>query len=166
MNDIFFWIEELSFSTFLRESSSLLSFPIFLFLHTLAMSIVAGATAVISFALIGVWPKRAPISPLQKIYPIVWFGFILSAVTGVSIFMKDASTYGNNPDFYIKLAFVFVGVGLLVVIRKRVLSDPQVDSSRPSGQAKALAWASLLCWFGATVTGRLIAYLNPIPGGF
>ena len=32
MNDFFFSIEEMAFSTFLRESSSLLSFPIFLFL--------------------------------------------------------------------------------------------------------------------------------------
>ena len=166
MNDLFFAIEEWRFSTFLRESSSLLSFPIFLYLHTLAMSIVAGATAIICMAIIGVWPKRAPISPLQKLYPIVWFGFILSAVTGVSIFMKDAATYGNNPDFYIKLAFVFVGVVLLVIIRKSVLQNPQVDSGIRPGSAKALAWASILCWFGATVTGRLIAYLNPVPGGF
>lgn len=166
MNDFFFWIEELSFSTFLRESSSLLSFPIFLYLHTLAMSIVAGSAAIICLALLGVWPKRAPISPLQQLYPILWFGFWLSAVTGVSIFMKDASTYGNNPDFYIKLAFVFVGVALLVVIRKWVLRNPQVDGGPLPGHAKALAWASLLCWFGATITGRLIAYLNPVPGGF
>lgn len=166
MNDVFFWIEELSFSTFLRESSSLWSFPIFLYLHTLAMSIVGGGAAIICLALLGVWPKRAPISPLQRLYPILWFGFVLSAVTGVSIFMKDASTYGNNPDFYIKLAFVFVGVALLVVIRTRVLRNPQVDGGPVPRQAKALAWASLLCWFGATVTGRLIAYLNPVPGGF
>ncbi len=166
MNDVFVAIEGLAFSTFLRESNSLLSFPTFLFLHTLGMSIVAGATAIICFALLGVWPKRAPISPLQKLYPMIWCGFILNAVTGVSIFMMDASIYGNNPDFYLKLAFVFAGVALLVVIRKRVLRDPQADVIRPSGQAKVLAWASLLCWFGATVTGRLIAYLNPTPGGF
>ena len=166
MNDIFFKIEEMGFSTYLRESGSLLAFPLFLYLHTLAMSIVAGATAVICIALLGAWPKRAPLSPLQKLYPIVWFGFILSAITGVSIFMKDASTYGNNPDFYIKLVLVFVGVALLVVIRKRVLRNPQVDTGPMPGQGKLLAWATLLCWFGATVTGRLIAYLNPIPGGF
>lgn len=165
MNDLFFAIEEMRFSTFMRESSSLLSFPIFLYLHTLAMSIVAGATTIICMALIGVWPRSAPIRPLEKLYPIVWFGFVLSAITGVSIFMKDASTYGNNPDLYIKLGFVFVGVALLVVIRNRVLRT-HAEGTPVTGGTKALAWASLLCWFLATVTGRLIAYTNPIPGGF
>jgi hypothetical protein len=44
--------------------------------------------------------------------------------------------------------------------------NPQVDTGALPGQGKLLAWATLACWFGATVTGRLIAYLNPIPGGF
>jgi hypothetical protein len=27
-----------------------------------------------------------------------------------------------------------------------------------------LAWASLICWFGAICAGRLIAYVGPVAG--
>ena len=163
---IFVWIEGLTFSTFMRESSSLLGFPIFLYLHTLGMAIVAGGAAIISFGVLGMWPRSAPLKPLERLYPVVYFGFWLEVVTGVSMFMKDASTYGRNPDFYWKLACVAGGVALLAVIRKRVFQDPQIDSGPLPAQAKLMAGGVIVCWFAAIVTGRLIAYLNPIPGFF
>jgi hypothetical protein len=157
-------IENSGFGTWMRESSSLFAFPMFLFLHTLGMSMVAGGATIINFALLGLWPKNAPVKPLEKFYPLLWTGFWLNAITGVSIFTKDASTYGRNPDFYVKLLFVFAGVALLTVMRRKVFHDPQVDNGPMPARAKMLAWASLLCWFAAIVSGRLIAYVGPVPG--
>jgi hypothetical protein len=163
MNDVLLWIERLSFSTWLRESGSLWAFPMFLYLHTLGMSILAGSAAIISFALLGLWPNGVPLKPLERFYPVFWFGFGIEAVTGVLIFMKDATTYGRNPDFYLKLVLVGFGLTLLIMMRKRVFQDPQLDSGPVPRRARALAWSSLLCWFGAIIAGRLIAYLNPDP---
>jgi hypothetical protein len=163
MTDFLLWIEELPFSVWMRESSSLWAFPLFLYLHTLGMSIVAGGATIICLALLGVWPKTAPIKPLERFYPLLWLGFGIDAVTGVSIFMKDAGTYGRNPDFYAKLVFVFAGVALLAVIRKRVFQDPRLVGGVVPPHAKALAWASLVCWLAAIIGGRLIAYLQPLP---
>ena len=47
MTDVLLRIEQLRISEWIRESSSLLAFPTLLFLHTLGMSIVAGASSVI-----------------------------------------------------------------------------------------------------------------------
>jgi hypothetical protein len=33
-----------------------------------------------------------------------------------------------------------------------------------TGVAKGLAWASLICWFGAITAGRLLAYVGPVSG--
>ncbi len=162
MQDALLWIERLPFSTFMRESASLWAFPMFLFLHTLGMSIVAGGATIINFAILGLWPKGAPIKPLEKFYPIMWAGFLLNLITGVSMFMKDASSYGNNIDFYIKLVFVAAGVWLLFLMRRRVFGNPQLDNGIVPG--RGLAYASLACWFGAIVAGRLIAYVGPVPG--
>ncbi len=164
--NIFLWIEGLAFSTFLREGSSLMGFPLFLYLHTLGMAVVAGGAAIVSFGVLGLWPKGAPLKPLEKIYPVIYAGFWLEMVTGVSMFMKDASTYGRNPDFYWKLAFVAGGVVLLRIIRTRVLQSDAPEGSLVTGQARLLAGGVIACWFLAIVTGRLIAYLNPIPGFF
>jgi len=55
---------------------------------------------------------------------------------------------------------VFAGVYLLSTMRKKVFNDPQLDLAPVSGQAKMLAWLSLACWFGAILTGRLLAYTS------
>ena len=162
MQDLLLWIEGLSFATFMRESATLWAFPMFLFLHTLGMSIVAGGATIINFAILGLWPKDASLKPLEKFYPVMWIGFVVNLMTGVSMFMKDASSYGNNADFYVKLVFVAGGVSLMFLIRRRVFGSPQLDSGTVPG--RGLACASLLCWFGAIIAGRLIAYVGPVPG--
>jgi hypothetical protein len=157
------WLESLSYSVWVRESPSLLAFPALLFVHTLGMSLVAGGAAIISMALLGLWPKTA-LKPLERLYPVMWFGFWINLFTGVSIFLKDATIYGRNFDLYAKLVFVAAGVALLGITRKQVFGDPGLDHGPVSSRAKALAWASLACWFCAIVTGRLIAYVGPVPG--
>jgi hypothetical protein len=157
------WLESLSFATWVRESPSLLAFPALLFIHTLGMALVAGGSAVISMALLGLWPRTA-IKPLERLYPVMWFGFWINLFSGVSIFVKDATIYGRNPDVYIKLVFVAAGVALLTIIRKQVFDGSLLDSGPVPGKAKMLAWASLGCWFCAIVAGRLIAYVGPVPG--
>jgi hypothetical protein len=52
-------------------------------------------------------------------------------------------------------------VVLLGITRKQVFGAG--DGPIPP-QSKALAWASLACWFCAIVAGRLIAYVGPVPG--
>jgi len=157
------WLEQLSYSTWVRESPSLLAFPALLFIHTLGMSLVAGGSGVIAMGVLGLWPKTA-LKPLEKLYPVIWFGFWINLFTGVSIFLKDASIYGRNPDYWLKMAFVAAGVWLISVTRKQIFGDPGLDSHPVSGKAKQLAWASIICWFLAIVSGRLIAYVGPVPG--
>jgi hypothetical protein len=157
------WVEQLSYSTWVRVSNSIWAFPMYLFAHTLGMSIVAGGAAMISMALLGLWPKT-PLKPLERMYPVMMWGFWVNAFTGVSIFMKDASVYSRNVDFYVKLVFIFFGMVLLLRIRKQVFSDPDLDNRPVTPAAKRLAWASLICWFGAICAGRLIAYVGPVAG--
>ena len=157
------FLESLSYATWVRESPSLLAFPMLLFIHTLGMALVAGGSAIISMALLGLWPTTS-IKPLDRLYPVMWFGFWINLFSGVSIFIKDATIYGRNPDVYVKLVFVAAGVVLLTKIRKQVFGSSVPDSAPIPGNAKMLAWASLGCWFCAIVAGRLIAYVGPVPG--
>jgi len=159
----FEWLETLSFSSWIRESGSLWAFPMFLFTHTLGMAMVAGGATLISFAFLGLWPKRTPITPLEKLYPVMWGGFGFNAFTGVGLFCADATTRAINPDFWVKLLFVAIGVVAMVKMRK-VFAHPGLDTGSVPPQARMLAWVSLVCWFGAIVAGRLIAYVGPVAG--
>lgn len=164
MGDFLTWVEGLALSSFVRESGSLWAFPMFLFMHTLGLSLVAGGSAIIDFALLGMWPAQSPIKPLERLYPMIWAGFWLNAFTGLGLLMADASTKGMNPDFWVKMIFVAIGVTLLLRIKKRVFSNPQLDNGPLPGGARTFALASLFCWVGAIIAGRLIAYVGPVVG--
>ena len=157
------WIEQLKFFIWIRESDSIWAFPMFLFMHTLGMSMIAGVSAVVDIAILGFWP-RLPVKPLERLYPLMWAGFWTNAVTGTVLMLADASTKLTNPVFYIKMCFVFAGVALLVTMRKRIFRAPELVQGALPSNARFLAWASLFCWLGAITAGRLLAYLGPVSG--
>lgn len=157
------WLEQLSFSHWLNGSPSVWGFPMFLFAHTLGMSVVAGGSVVFDLAVLGIW-RSASLASLQRLFPVLITGFAVNAVTGISLFVRDATSYGRNVDFYIKLAFVAAGMVLLVALKADVFTDRMRDNGSVSRRSRRLAWASLVCWCGAIVTGRLIAYVGPVAG--
>lgn len=157
-------IEGLPFLVWVRESSSLWAFPTFLVLHTIGMAIVAGCTVMTSLAILGFWPKIS-IRPLERLYPLMWFGFTINAVTGFVLLAADATTRLMNWDFYVKMIFVFLGVWLLHRTRRQVFGDLRLDQGIVPKGARLLACASLVCWLGAIAAGRLLAYVGGTPGG-
>ena len=162
MNEFFHTLENLPLSVFIRESGSIWGFGTVLVLHTMGMSLVAGLSAMINLRLLGI-ASVIPIKPLEKLYPFMWWGFGLNAVTGTLLILQDAVSKLNNWDFYLKLLFIFTGVFLLKRIRSTVFAHPDLDK-RPIDGAKMLAIASLVCWLGAITCGRLLAYVGPVAG--
>ena len=150
-------IENLGFSTWVRESPSKWAYPTVLLLHVIGMGVVAGLSGMISLRLLGVSPKT-PVQPLERLYPLIWFGFWVNAITGTALLLASATKRMVDPTFYIKMVFIFVGVALLQQTRKKVFHHLGPADALP-GSARGLAWASLICWLGALTAGRLLAYI-------
>ena len=150
-------IEQLGFSTWVSESKSILAYPTILWLHVMGMGVVAGLSSVIGLRLLGISPK-IPVQPLERLYPLMWAGFWVNAVTGTALLMASATKRMVDPTFYIKMVFIFAGVAVLQRTRKKVFQNLGPDGELPDG-AKALAWAGLICWLGAVTAGRLLAYI-------
>ena len=150
-------LENLGLSTWVRESPSKLAYPTILWLHVMGMGVVAGISAVISLRLLGVSPKT-PVQPLERLYPLIWWGFGVNAVTGTALLLASASKRLVDPTFYVKMIFIFVGVAVLQLTRKKVFRSLGPNGEVPEN-AKTLAWASLICWLGAVTAGRLLAYI-------
>ena len=163
MMEFLSWVEHLRFSEWVLQSPSIWAYATILTTHTIGMMIVAGIAGVIDLRLLGISP-RMPVRPLERLFPLAWFGFWINAITGTILLMADATTKLANLDFYVKMVFVFSGVTLLVVIRRRVFGDPKLDEAPLPGRARTLAWLSLICWTGAITAGRLLAYLGPVSG--
>ncbi|HEY1759058.1 MAG TPA: hypothetical protein VGG72_27045 [Bryobacteraceae bacterium] len=150
-------IEQLGFSTWVSESKSLLAYPTILWLHVMGMGVVAGLSSLIGLRLLGVSPKL-PLQPLEKLYPLIWVGFWVNAVTGTALLMASATKRMVDPTFYIKMVFIFAGVAVLHRTRKKVFQRLGPNGELPES-ARPLAWAALVCWLGAVTAGRLLAYI-------
>ncbi len=165
MKEFCAWLEQSQFSQWVQSSPSIWAYPTILFMHSVGMILVAGICAAVDIRLLGVAPQ-VPVKPLERLYPVMWLGFAISALTGTILTVIDATTKLYNPDFWLKMIFVFAAVGILYFMRKSVFANPQLDNGPLPGSAKRLALISLFCWFGAITAGRLLAYVGPVSGGF
>jgi len=152
-------VEQLGFSTWVREAPTVLAYPTVLWLHVMGMGVVGGIAAVISLRLLGVAPKTS-LPALEGLYPVLWFGFWVNAITGTALLMAEASTKLINPTFYTKMIFLAGGLVVIQMTRKKVFRNLGPGGELPHS-ARPLAWASLVCWLGVVTAGRLLAYLGP-----
>lgn len=153
-------LEDSTFATWVRESSSIWAYPTILFLHTCGMAFLVGTNAAIDLRILG-FGSRMRLSPMEGFYPVMWVSFWVNAVSGTALVVANATTKLISPVFYVKMAFIFLAVGTMVLIRRRVLRDPNIDSGSTPMSGKLLALASLLFWAGAITAGRLLAYIGP-----
>jgi hypothetical protein len=153
-------VENLGFSVWVRESGSLWSYPTIIFLHSLGLSFVVGLNAAIDLRLLGFAP-RLPIAPMKRLFPVMWIGFWVNAVSGVALLMADAGTMLVSRIFYIKLALIALALGNMAFIQRRIFRNGGPAGDRVPLNAKVLAAVSLVLWVGAITAGRLTAYLGP-----
>jgi hypothetical protein len=146
------WLEMTSLSVWVRESPSLLAFPGFLIVHAWGMGFMAGGNAAVDLRILGI-ASKVELPALEKFYPVMWFGFVINAISGVLLLIGYPTKALTNPVFYLKLACIAAGVVLMVWLRRHVVST---DAVTPKG--KLIAVLSLLMWVGAIFAGRLLAY--------
>jgi hypothetical protein len=145
-----------------RESGSLLGYPAILFLHTIGLATVAGLNGAIDLRLLGV-ASKIPLSSLTRFFPFIWIAFGVTAVSGLTLLIADAETKLASGVFYVKMVFIILALINLQLLKKRVFTDPNVDSRPITAQARMLALSSLVFWVAATTAGRLMAYIGPGP---
>jgi hypothetical protein len=150
-------LENSGFGIWLRESPSMWAYPAVLTLHTLGLGVLVGGNAVLDLRLLG-WGRAIPLEPLEKLFPVMWIGFWVNAISGVALFVGDATTKGTTWVFLTKLGIIVVGVLLLLALRRKVYGRGG-SGAVESPTSRALAAASLALWFLAIVTGRYMAYV-------
>ena len=163
MWNFFAWLESTGFFTWVRESDSLLAYPLILFLHTVGLGFVAGINGAIDLRILGI-AARMPLAPMEEFFPLMWAGFWLNAVSGTLLLLADATTKLANPVFYIKMGFITLAVINIFLLKKHVFRDPLLDKRPVSMNGRVLALTSLTFWIGSITAGRLMAYLGPVSG--
>ena len=151
MTSVLAQLEQSGLAVWIRESGVLYGYPLILFLHTIGLSTVVGVSAAIDLRILGV-ASTIPLASLDRLFGLMWAGFVLTAATGILLFIADATKHASNPAFFVKLAFVGGGVATVALVRRRVF--------RKGHRGTFLAAASLGCWLIAITAGRLMAYVS------
>ena len=149
----FLTIEESGISMWVRDSP----FWAILSIHALGMALLVGASTVIALRILGV-VKDLPLSPLRRLYGFIWLGFWIQVISGVLLLIGYPTKSLMNPDFYLKLALIAVGMVVMVRIRKRVFGDPALTEVEMMANGRTLAMLAILFWLAVVTSGRMLAY--------
>ena len=88
----------------------------------------------------------------------MWWAFAINFVTGILLFMADATTKSAQWMFYTKLAMIALAVLVTLSVRNGLVrQDPHIEPRVPAN-LRTLAIVSLVLWTAAIVAGRLLAY--------
>ena len=154
--EYFDWIERTGLSLWIREDS-VWAFPIVLILHTIGLAFLVGANVAVTARMLGV-ARGVPLTAMLPFFQVMWLGFWVNAASGVLLLAAYPTKALTNPLFYVKLALIAVALVHAQWVRAQILNRPTFGGPHAPGTVRMLAAASLLCWFAAVTTGRLLAY--------
>ena len=124
--------------------------------HILGIALLVGAILPMDLRLLGAWRRRIAHTELARILlPVAAAGLTLAAMAGVLLFVVRAKDYGVHPVFQLKMPLVLLGAAAAITAHAR--AGLWLERMTPS-QARLHGTLSLLCWVGALICGRLIAF--------
>jgi hypothetical protein len=151
------WLEHTGISEWIRTDP--FGFPLILCAHSIGLAGVVGIVYMLSFRVLG-YSKGIPIAVFERIFYIGWTAFGLNAISGVLLFMSNATHLIVNWTFLLKLTLIAAGGVSLWALWNALMGGP--ERTTPLGavtqRGKALAVLCLLFWTGAIVSGRCIAF--------
>jgi len=151
-------IEQSPVSSWIRDSPSPFAYWFILTIHAIGMGVLVGASSVLDLRLLGV-AKDLPITPLKKLYPIMWAGFWMQVASGLLLMIAFPTKALTNPVFYTKLILIGFAMTMMVKLKRRVFADSTLNHDEDlMRKGRRLAKWSLICWAVAMTAGRFLAY--------
>ena len=160
------WLQETSLAVQIRDS--LFAFPLLESAHVIGLALVFGTIAIVDLRLLGLASTHRSFQRLASdTLKWTWGAFVLTAVTGVLMFITNAAVYFHNGYFRAKVVLlVLAAINALVfelTARRNVQRWDQAPSAPPLG--RAVAAVSLVIWLAVIVTGRMIGFTTTRASG-
>lgn len=152
--------EQNALSVWVRESPSLLAFPFILYLHTLGLAMLAGIHVGLATWLLAA--RAVPSFDLAGIYRVMWLGFGINALSGLTLLAAYPAKALTNWVFFAKLALVAAALWVLQRTKDEITVASGSGAREVTARARQLAMLSLLLWAGTIFAGRLLAYTHHI----
>ena len=122
-----------------------------------ALALIGGAVLIVNLRLLGLGLRRLTVSQVAgEAYP--WFlgSLMVIMVSGVFLFLSEATKCYHNPAFWTKMAFLVAAVVFSFAwLNPRALATLVAPSRMRLG---ILAVVSILLWSGVGLGGRFIGF--------
>ena len=123
--------------------------------HVLGIALLLGAIVPLNLRLLGLWPSVALPVLARVLVPVAATGLAIAVTAGLVLFSVRAREYSGIGFLQAKIALIALGILLAVALHARygVLLN---HTSR--NRFTAHASVSMICWLGAVICGRFIAF--------
>jgi uncharacterized membrane protein len=153
------WLQETGLATGIRDSLYL--FPLIESAHVIGLALVFGTIAVIDLRLLGAASAGRSFRRMSsEIMKWTWAAFALTALTGVLMFITNATTYFHNTYFRVKIALLVLAainvVAFELTAGRTVREWDQAPAAPRAG--RTVATVSLVLWIAVIVAGRMIGF--------
>lgn len=151
--------ESTALAAWLRSSTW--GYPAVEAVHIWGLALLMGTAVAFDLRLLGL-ASRLPVDALARfLLPCARVGFALAAVSGVLLFIMQATTFAAQALFYIKMTAIAVAVINTSIFHRGVFRSIAAWNYSPytPGAAKAAAIVSLIAWTFALICGRWLAYV-------
>lgn len=152
---IFLWIEKTGLGYAIRRSTW--TFAITEVVHLLGLTLLLGTVSVIVLRLFGfVFRTKKTADITRQLSPFSTTGLTLVLVTGLLLFVSEATKCWGNVAFQYKMAFLLTAL-LFQFTAFRIVSQSEEERFSPLAR-KTTAVICVLLWFGVAAAGRAIAF--------
>ena len=123
--------------------------------HVIGVAMLFGAVLPMDLRLMGLWGRIDRTDVVRILFPIAALGLVIALAAGAMLFSVRAENYAQVSLFLWKFALIGIGGALALIFHARAGFYVERASARLAFFHGA---ASLVCWTGALVCGRMIAY--------
>lgn len=129
--------------------------------HVVFLAVVVGSILMVDARLMGIGSLHLLFTQLsRRLLPWTWGAFAGAVITGLLMFIANATTYAGNTPFLVKMALL-AGAGLNMLFFHLVTyrTVTQWDEGKPVPAARAAGIVSSLLWVGVVACGRWIGFV-------
>jgi len=132
--------------------------PVIQSFHLFGLTLVLGTTVVFNLRLLGLGVRKISMPALtNQLWRLAVGGLLLSAATGILVFIPDPARYAANTAFKTKLVILVMAILFHFTVFRKVVRAKVPPRPR---RAALIAAASLTLWFCVGWAGRAIAFLG------
>jgi hypothetical protein len=166
LENLFHTLENSDLAIWVKSSPSIFAYTAVLTAHAIGLAIVVGCSTVVALRLLGK-ARSIPLTALESLYGYIWFGFFINLISGILLFIPEATSQAKMIAFQGKILLIIVGMIVGQLLRVRYFRDTaSVNAGVVTPIGRKLAITSLVVWYLALIVGRLTGYPDLVQSWF